>query len=184
MMDLEWAVYVRSYPGAPRGGDVGVVVSREDGALAALIDASGHGLTAYAVAQTARKALLTASEHEPDAVLKMLDGALAGTIGAAISVAQIRPNELTFAGIGNVSASVGLRPLVTRAGVVGRPNRAPKVSRVAFPPNTWFLMHTDGVSRPQAIPAGGAETAARALVEANGSRHDDAGVLLLRWKES
>lgn len=183
MMELEWAVYIRSYPGAPRGGDVGVVLPREDGTLAALVDATGHGLTAYAVAQTARKTLLTISDYEPDAVLETLDAALAGSIGAAISVALIRPNELSFAGVGNVSASVDLRPLVVRPGVVGRRMRPLGVARVVFRPNTWLLMHTDGVSRPQSIPAGGAETAARALVEANGSRHDDAGVLLLRWKE-
>jgi hypothetical protein len=182
-MDLEWAVHVRSYPGAPRGGDVGLVLPGQDGTLAALIDASGHGLTAYAVAQVARKTLLAIPDREPDAVLNKLDAALAGSIGAAVSVAYIRPNELSFAGIGNVSASVGLRPLVARAGVVGRRMRAPDVVRVAFQPNTWLLMHTDGLSPPRAIPAGGAESAARALVETNGSRHDDAGVLLLRWKE-
>jgi hypothetical protein len=183
-MELEWAVHIRSYPGAPRGGDVGVVLPHEDGALAALIDASGHGLQAYAVAQAARKTLLAIPDREPDTVLRKLDAALAGSIGAAISVAHIRANELSFAGVGNVSASVDLRPLVTRAGVVGRRMRVPDVQRAAFRPNTWLLMHTDGVSRPQAIPAGGADSAARALVEAHGSPHDDAGVLLLRWREA
>jgi hypothetical protein len=182
-MELECAVHIRSYPGAPRGGDAGVVVRGEDGALAALIDATGHGLTAYAVAQTARRALLETSRREPDAILQELDAALAGSIGAAISIAHIRLHEIAFAGVGNVSASVGLRPLLVRPGVVGRRMRKPTVVRVAFEPNTWLLMHTDGVSRPETIPAGDAETAARVLVEAKGSHHDDAGVLLIRWRE-
>ncbi len=182
-MELEWAVHIRSYPGAPRGGDVGVVVPLEDGALAALIDATGHGLTAYAVAQTARKTLLRASTWEPDAILRELDAALAGSIGAAISVARIRQRTLAFAGVGNVSASVGLRPLPGRAGVVGQRMRTPQVVRVAFEPDTWLLMHTDGVSHPRAIPAGNADTAARTLVETHGSQHDDAGVVLARWRE-
>jgi hypothetical protein len=182
-MELEWAVHIRSYPGAPRGGDVGVVLPNEDGALVALIDATGHGLTAYAVAQTARKTLLRASTREPDVILQELDTALAGSIGAAISVASIRLRELAFAGVGNVSASVGLRPLLVRAGVVGRRMRKPNVVRVTFEPNNWLLMHTDGVSQPRTIPTGSAETAARTLVEEHGSQHDDAGVVLVRWRE-
>jgi hypothetical protein len=182
-MELECAVHIRSYPGAPRGGDAGVVVRGENGALAALIDATGHGLTAYAVAQTARRTLLQTSNREPDAVLQELDAALAGSIGAAVSVAHIRSRELAFAGVGNVSASVGLRPLLVRPGVVGRRMRKPTVVRVAFEPDTWLLMHTDGVSPPRTIPAGDAETAARVLVETQGSHHDDAGVLLVRWRE-
>ena len=176
-------MHIRSYPGAPRGGDAGVVVPGEDGALAALIDASGHGLTAYAVAQTARSILLQTSSREPDAVLQELDAALAGSIGAAISVAHIRLHELAFAGVGNVAASAGLRPLLVRPGIVGRRMRKPTVVRVAFEPNTWLLMYTDGVSRPGTIPAGDAKTAARVLVETQGSHHDDAGVLLARWRE-
>ena len=176
-------MHVRSYPGAPRGGDVGVIVLDECGALAALVDATGHGLTAYAVAQAARKILLQTSSREPDVVLQELDATLAGSIGAAISVAHVRPHELAFSGVGNVSASIGLRPMLVRPGVVGRRMRKPAVARMAFEPNTWLLMHTDGVSRPDTIPAGDAETAARALVEAKGSHHDDAGVLLLRWRE-
>jgi len=182
-MELEWSVHVRSYPGAPRGGDAGVVVPLDDGALVALIDASGHGLTAYAVAQTARKTLLHAMSSEPGAVLRALDAALAGSIGAAVSVARIRGRKLEFAGVGNVEASVGLRPLSVRAGVVGQRMNSPQVVTVPFEPDTWLLMHTDGVSSPRGIPGGSAETAARALVEAHGSLHDDAGVVLVRWRE-
>jgi serine phosphatase RsbU (regulator of sigma subunit) len=68
-MKLDSAVHIRSYPGIPRGGDTGVVVPDEDGVLAALVDASGHGLTAYAVAQIARRTLLQTSSREPDAIL-------------------------------------------------------------------------------------------------------------------
>lgn len=182
-MELEWAVHVRSFPGSPRGGDLGVVLPTGDGAIAALVDATGHGLTAYAVAQTARKVLLGAAELEPDAVLHELDTILAGTIGAAISVARIRAGELSFAGIGNVAASVGFRPLLARPGIVGRRMRRPDVVRVSLKPNTWLLMHTDGVSSPPSIPAGSAETAARTLVQLHGSRYDDAGVVLVRWRQ-
>ena len=183
-MELEWALHVRSYPGAPRGGDLGLVLPFKGGALAALVDASGHGLTAYAAAQAARRALLEAGAREPDVLLRALDAALAGTVGAAASVACVEGRTLAFAGVGNVAATVGLRPLVVRGGVLGQRPRIPAVVRVPFEPGTWLMMHTDGVSPPPAVPAGSAESAARALVEAHGSTHDDAAVLLLRWRES
>jgi serine phosphatase RsbU (regulator of sigma subunit) len=180
---LEWAVHVRSFPGAPRGGDVGVVVPVDGGAVAALVDASGHGLTAYAVAQTVRRLLLATTAREPDAILREIDEALRGTIGAAASVACLHDRTLAFAGVGNVAASVGARHLVVRGGVLGQRSRPGAPVHVPFEPGTWLLMHTDGVSRPGPIPSGAAEHAARALVEAHGSLHDDAAVLLLRWRE-
>lgn len=181
-VELEWAVHVRSYPGAPRGGDAGVVRLLDDGALLVLLDATGHGLPAYAVAQTARKMLLQTDFEEPGTVLNALNEALAGGLGAAVSVARIRGQEFEFAGVGNVSALVNGRHMLVRPGVVGQRMRTPRVEQIKFPVGTWLLLHTDGVSTPPGIPAGSAETAAREIVETHGSNHDDAGVLLARWR--
>jgi hypothetical protein len=54
ILALDHALHVRSYPGSPRGGDSGMVIPRPDGALVVLIDATGHGLSAYAIAQKAK----------------------------------------------------------------------------------------------------------------------------------
>ena len=75
---LEWKVLIRAYPGMPRGGDAGLVIPREDGALAVLIDASGHGLAAYAVAQKARKTVLNSLSDRPDTLLFEIHEALKG----------------------------------------------------------------------------------------------------------
>ena len=181
-MELDWTVLIRPYPGAPRGGDLGVVIPLEDGALAVLVDASGHGLAAYAVAQTARNTILESGSRDPAALLTELDAALSGGIGAAVSVARVFADRLEFAGIGNVNASVGLKPLVVRPGVVGVRMRTPRVMSTDFPPDTWLLMHTDGVSRPRSIPGGSAESVATALMDDRGSDFDDSGILLLRWR--
>jgi len=182
-MNLEWKVHVRSFPTAPRGGDTGLVIPLETGAVAALVDATGHGLAAYSVAQKARKTLLQSSLREPDIILYELHEALTGTIGAAISVARIREGSLEFSGVGNVNASVNLHPMLVRTGIVGQRMRTPEVVTVPFPENTWLVMYTDGISTPRSIPPGSAETAARKMVEAQGSDHDDAGVLLARWSK-
>jgi serine phosphatase RsbU (regulator of sigma subunit) len=183
-MDLDWKINIRPLTGLPRGGDMGVVIRLEDGALAALIDASGHGLAAYSVAQTARNTILNSSTHKPDVLLIELDNALRGSIGAAISVARIHLDTIEFAGVGNVNASIGLKPLLVRTGVVGLRMRTPTLVSTSLPPDSWFLMHTDGVSRPKSIPNGNAETAAKTLMESNASGHDDAGILLARWRET
>ena len=96
-MDLDWKISIRPLTGLPRGGDMGVVIQHNNGALAAPIDASGHGLAAYSVAQTARNTILNSSTRKPDVLLIELDSALRGSIGAAISVARIHLDTIEFA---------------------------------------------------------------------------------------
>lgn len=181
-LELDHAVHVRSYPGSPRGGDSGLVIPLEDGALTALIDASGHGLAAYVVAQKARAVVLDNATLEPDALLYLLDKALTGTVGAAVSIARIRGNTLDFAGVGNVCARIDHYSLNVKVGVVGYRMRKPSVITLPFPTNAWFIMHSDGVSSPDAIPPGNAQAIVRSLVDMNGSEHDDASAVALRWQ--
>ena len=181
---LEHAICIRSYPGSPRGGDLGMVVPRAGGALAALVDASGHGLASHAVALAARRTIAASAEESIEEIFRKLDVELSGTIGAAISIASITDGAVVFAGIGNVAAYVDLNPLLVRFGVVGQRPRSPILAHATLPQDVWLLMHTDGVRRPDAIPRGSAETAAAALIESHGQLHDDAGVLLLRWRNT
>lgn len=182
-MQIEHKISIRPLSGMPRGGDMGVFIPLDDGALVALIDASGHGLAAYAVAQTARNTILDSTLHAPDVLLQELDDALRGTIGAAISIARVFPGRIDFSGVGNVRASIGGKPLLQRAGVVGVRMRPPKIVEASLPPDSWLLMHTDGVSRPTSIPHGSAETVADKLMDRCASGSDDAGILLARWRD-
>lgn len=180
--ELVHAIHVRPYPGAPRGGDTGLVIPSEDGALAALIDAAGHGLSAYAVAQQARETILQYSDLEPDALLRTLDQALTGTIGAAISIARIRAHTLWFAGIGNVCARVGEQHLRVQDGQVGRLRRTPHLVSMPLPTNTWLVMHTDGVSHHGPLHGSHANALAKTLVTTWGKTSDDASALVMRWQ--
>jgi hypothetical protein len=181
-MELDWKVSIRSLSGYPRGGDIGVVIPLSDGALAALIDATGHGLTAYAVAQSALRTILNSKNRHPDVLLEELDNDLRGGIGAAVSIARIYENHIQFAGVGNVMGSIDLKPIMIRPGVVGLRMRTPQVVDVQFSRNSWLVMHTDGVARPKNIPNGSAETVAEALLDTYAGDHDDAGILVARWK--
>ena len=75
-MELDWNILIRPLAGHPRGGDMGVYIPLEDGALAAMIDASGHGLAAYSVAQTARNIILNHTSRDPVVILNDLNTAL------------------------------------------------------------------------------------------------------------
>lgn len=181
LLELDHAALVRSYPGSPRGGDVAMVIPSDDGALAVLIDASGHGLAAYVVAQKARQTVQKNAHLEPDTLLNLLNDALTGTVGAAVSIARIRGNTLYFAGVGNVSARVNDYSLHAKVGVVGSRMRRPEIITVPFPTEAWLLMHSDGVSTPNFTPHGSALAIVRKLIEAS-SDHDDASAVALRWQ--
>jgi hypothetical protein len=181
---LDAAFHVRPYPGFPLGGDLGVIRPLHDGALVALVDAVGHGLTAYSAAQIARQALMTTGSEAPEAVLGELDVALQGSVGAVAAVARIFRDRVAFAGIGNVAAWCAGQRLLSRDGVLGQRFRTPRVSEHALPHGQWFLLASDGISSTKPlVPAGTAATAARALVESAGKGHDDAAVLVARWVE-
>ena len=69
-------------------------------------------------------------------------------------------------------------------GIVGVRMRQPKIVRAALEENAWFVMHTDGVSPPDALPGGAANSVVSALVDKFGATTDDAAALALRWRRS
>jgi hypothetical protein len=181
---LDAASFVRPYPGLPRGGDLGVIRELKEGALVALVDGLGHGLTAHAAAQAAHRALLATHSEEPAAVLLDLHEALKGTVGAAAAVARVYRGRFVFAGIGNVAGWYAGRRLLSRDGVLGQHFRPPRVTEQVLSCSEWLLLHTDGVSYAgAALPSGMAATVVRALVDSAGKMHDDAAVLAVRWVE-
>ena len=122
-------------------------------------------------------------DAEPQELLTMLDTALRGSDGAAASIARIRGEKLTFAGLGNVAARIDSVRLTTRTGIVGHRMRSPLVIESPFPCGSWLLMHTDGVSSPSTIPPGNAQMVVQTLIDTHASNTDDASVLALRWQE-
>lgn len=182
-LELNHALHVRSYPGSPRGGDTGLVIPSEDGALAILIDATGHGLSAYAIAQKARQLVQTYAHCAPDELLMHLDRGLRGTDGCAAAVVRIEGESLSFAGIGNIGVRLNQKQIHSKTGIVGQRMRTPELTRHAFPAGSCLVMHTDGVSSPSQIPLGSPNTIVHKLVESQGSLHDDASALAICWQD-
>jgi serine phosphatase RsbU (regulator of sigma subunit) len=142
----------RPYPGEQVNGDGWTVQWHAGRCRVAVIDGLGHGPEAAAATERARAALSRHPELGPVAALARCDAALAGTRGAAISVATIDPvaGRLTYAGIGNIEAQLwqagtARRPVAYR-GIVGVRHRALRAFDFDLDPAWWLLLYTDGIS--------------------------------------
>jgi hypothetical protein len=133
-------------------GDAWIAVELGDALRIAVVDGSGHGPMAAQASEIALNAL-TASGREPlERALQHCHGALRNSRGAAISVVDIGPDKLTFAGVGNVEARL-ISPgrtdrLVPQRGIAGVtiPTLRPEVRQLGE--NPWcFFMHSDGISQ-------------------------------------
>jgi serine phosphatase RsbU (regulator of sigma subunit) len=141
----------RPYPGEVANGDAWQVDWYGERCRISVIDGLGHGPDAARAASAARQALASAPELLPEAGLRVCHRALAGSRGAAVSVASIDPvaQELVFAGVGNVEGDlwhVGRRErLVSYRGIVGSVLPTLHSFSYRLQPAWLLVMHTDGI---------------------------------------
>ena len=116
-----------------------------------MADGLGHGPIAAEASQEALRAFRANARHSPERILSEVNGALAKTRGAAVSVAEILHEQriLNYAGAGNIVAAIGLhgktRSLVSMNGTVGH-----SIGRIQQFPYPWekdsmLIMHSDGL---------------------------------------
>jgi serine/threonine protein phosphatase PrpC len=195
------AATVRPRGGSRVAGDLATVVDGGDHVLLAIVDATGYGPAAHAVAREliARLRERFAAAADPTDVaaqLHDLHETCIGTIGAAagIGVIDTRNARLAYLAVGNVRAAVvGGRPFtgVSRDGLLGRRWPTPFVQRTTLQRGDLLLMWTDGL--PEALartlrdrhnaphPGEAVARLADRIVEAHAKRHDDAACLVTRW---
>jgi anti-sigma regulatory factor (Ser/Thr protein kinase) len=131
-------------------GDGWAVVSRDGSTQVMVSDGLGHGPLAAEVSDRAITAFKTAPRQSPAELMETLHKALKGTRGAAIAIADLTGDTLTFAGVGNIGASLfaGTRShgLVSMNGIVG--HQIPRVSEFTYAcqPSDLLVMHSDGLS--------------------------------------
>ena len=183
----------RPYPGETANGDGWAVSWDGDACRLTVVDGLGHGPAAAAATRAALDALAARPGLGPADALRTCHAALAGTRGAAVSVARLEPDRrrLTYAGVGNVEARLwpagpagpATRPIAYR-GIVGAvlPTLRPAEFDLA---EGWLLvLHTDGLSarlvlEPESAAAGVEPQAlAEALLTRWGRATDDATVVV------
>jgi len=190
------AAALRLRAGQRSGGDAVAIAERDALVLLAIVDATGHGRVAAALASTLTARVRTTFATAPDprdvtALLRDLHEASVGTVGAAAGLALLdtERSELRYLAVGNVrAATVGRRRFtgVARDGVLGRRWPTPFVQHTQLERGDLVALWTDGLPEALAREFGGdhgdVEPLVERLVERHAKRHDDAACLLLRWR--
>lgn len=150
---------ITSHPGESTAGD-GYGLAWEDDRLAiGVVDGLGHGAEAAKARQAALQVLEARAALDSAALLREIDVGLRATRGAAAAVVQIDgwSRQLTFAGMGNVSAHL-FRPgadqtLMSRPGILGvgqgvggTPPRLHRFISADWIAPAMLVLHTDGIT--------------------------------------
>ena len=182
-------------------GDGWAWVARGNRVLVLLADGLGHGSGAAQASRRAARALPSLADDPPAQVLRSLDGALEGTRGAAVTLAQVELGALreggtvTSAGLGNVCVMVVGRDGTTRraatghgtAGARGRNRYVEQASELA--PGGVLVLHSDGLTSRwtlqdrQELLRHSAVVIAAALLRDHERGRDDSLVVVLKAGE-
>lgn len=164
----------------------------EAGATILVADGLGHGPAAAVASNEAVSVFESAPALAPLDVLDRVHRALAHTRGAAVAVARVesRAGRLTYAGIGNIAATVEsagpARHLVSLHGTAGHQVRRLQDFTYPWAREDLLVMHSDGVSAHwslRAYPGLGAHqplTIAAVLLRDFSRGRDDATVVVAK----
>jgi anti-sigma regulatory factor (Ser/Thr protein kinase) len=192
---------VRPRSGQTMGGDAVAIAERGSHVLLAIVDVTGHGGAAHALALTLSEHLRERFRVTPDptdvaSLLRALHDLCVGTIGAAAGLAllDVSSGLVRYLAVGNVRAAVvGATRFtgVSRDGVLGRRWPTPFVQAAKVERGDVVILWTDGLpeslARKQAVPrAGTGSPAVRRIADelmaGFGTWHDDAACLVARLR--
>jgi anti-sigma regulatory factor (Ser/Thr protein kinase) len=123
-----------------------------DSLVVMVVDGLGHGVLAAEAAREAERILVQAQSDSPPTILQDIHDALRKTRGAAVAVARVQEAKgvLSFAGVGNISASMlspgTSRSMASHNGTVG--HQMPRIQEFTYPWNadSVVVMHSDGLT--------------------------------------
>ncbi len=146
------AAVCRAVDGERVCGDGWAVVETGERTVLAVVDGLGHGKPAAEAADLALH-LFRAHAGDPiDQLLGRIHDGLRSTRGAAMAIAELRAgtDSVSYAGIGNISATVrsgtSSRQLVSHNGTLGAEVRKIQVFTTPFPVGARLIMHSDGLA--------------------------------------
>ena len=132
-------------------GDAWTLSLGPDGFSALVADGLGHGHFAAQAASTAVRAAALGSGRGPGRILEAVHEGLRHTRGAAAAVVEVAlPRRLvTFAGVGNIGASIvnngSIRHAVSHNGTLGHQARIFREYTYPWPEESLLVMHSDGL---------------------------------------
>jgi negative regulator of sigma-B (phosphoserine phosphatase) len=192
---LEWGTATTPNAESRISGDVAFVVPGANGALVAAIDGLGRGEKAAHAALTARETVLKTADSGVVPIAQRCHRALAGTRGAAATLAFVSTvtSTITWLGVGTVEGRLvtGDRPkahakasLGLRRGVLGDQLPALEAMTFVIGYGDVLILATDGIAAAFAEEldvSGTPRAIAERIVSAHWNRTDDAVVVVLRY---
>jgi anti-sigma regulatory factor (Ser/Thr protein kinase) len=190
---FDLASQIRSRGGQMVSGDRALSLACDDGMLIGILDASGHGATANAVAEKLEECFHVEGSSDLERLMRRLDETARGTIGAAAGLAFVAETTgyFRYVGVGNTRAgqmgSTSWRG-ISRDGLLGAHRFQVTVQTGKLAPRDVLMLWTDGIpeSGQSARTAfssyrTAAEMASKAITDF-ARDYDDAACLVLRWR--
>ncbi|MYM24984.1 SpoIIE family protein phosphatase [Duganella sp. FT135W] len=190
-LPLRYGGVCQPIAGETESGDAWAVLPRQDGITMLAVDGLGHGPEAAKAAAAAVATLKATPAQPPGLLVEACHAALRPTRGAALAIATLNPatQQLAFAGIGNIMASIYVdgarRQLMSHNGIVGHNVRKVQELQFPCPAGSLVVLASDGISTqwdlaqyPGLLAREPAMIAA-VLLRDHGRRRDDASVLVL-----
>jgi len=170
-------------------GDAWSLVQDSRGLALFVVDGLGHGTFAAEAARAAVDAFASGPFAEPQEIMVRASGLMSKTRGGAAACARLVGDQVTYAGIGNISGTLiapgNSQGLVSHNGTLGLHQRRSQQFTYAREPGAMLIMHSDGLStrwdlRNRAdLLARHPAIIAAALYRDHGRERDDATVVVI-----
>jgi len=192
MVELDFYLYIKPLLSEKECGDTGVILESDNTLFVGLLDALGHGVEAYEVAQKARLFLENNYKENLIELILELHQAILNTRGLVGSLVRLDINSglLDYVGVGNiVSRRYGsdYYKFVNRDGIIGYKMPKPRLENLHLKKGDVLLMHTDGIKENSGITNNDrvfddhAESIAKELVHKFSRQNDDSACFLLKY---
>jgi anti-sigma regulatory factor (Ser/Thr protein kinase) len=140
-----------AHPGETVSGDAWAALRLPDRVSVLVVDGLGHGPAAAEAAAEAVRVFRERAGAPAIEVVEDAHAALRPTRGAALGLAEIRPETamLSFVGVGNIAGSIlragEIRSVLSHAGIVGHQCR--KIQEFTYPwgPGSTLVLYSDGL---------------------------------------
>ena len=147
-----------AYPGESISGDCWGIEATGSSLRVALGDGLGHGIFAAQAADAGIDVVMSERQAQPSVALERAHHRLKATRGAAMSVADVHPEEgvVWFSGVGNVAGAIvqnaaTRRQMISTNGTLGHEMRAAVQYQYPLSRGALVVLHSDGLSTNWAL---------------------------------
>lgn len=192
LSNFDIGLSVRPMQGELVSGDISILADHPQGLLAGLVDVSGHGTEAHALACRIKQSAENHGGARIEKILKRLHQEFHGSRGAAIGLTLLDHTRMTmtFAGVGNINVwrfGQDRWRGVSRDGIIGQIMHSIYVQEVDLHSGDLVVLTSDGISETttghlKEIDRHGmrAQDLSDLILRMAGKNHDDASCLIVR----